>query len=269
MTKTESATRWMEGLANDNSHGYSQANRWGPDYDCSSAVIQAWEQAGVPVRSRGATYTGNMYPVFMSCGFKDVTAQVNLITGSGLRRGDVCLHDADHCVMACGDGKIVHARSGEGNTIPGDQSGNEIRIQAYFNWQNGGWQHVLRYPTTIDIPEENTEEKTNEKVSLIDKIKEVFAGKPAEEKKEPSTPARMLTGVYPLLTKAYRYQQREDVRAFQVLHNLRFHSQIPEDGYYSEITEAACRFAQESYGLEADGEAGPDTFFALINGGKR
>ena len=49
MTKTELAIRAMEELAKDNSHGYDQIHRWGPDYDCSSAVITSWEIAGVPV----------------------------------------------------------------------------------------------------------------------------------------------------------------------------------------------------------------------------
>lgn len=64
----------MEKIATDDSHGYSQDSRWGnPDYDCSSLVIQAWEQAGVPVKTAGATYTGNMYNIFLKWGFKDVT----------------------------------------------------------------------------------------------------------------------------------------------------------------------------------------------------
>lgn len=42
----EKAIFQMEAWAADNSHGYDQANRWGPDYDCSSAVISAWELAG-------------------------------------------------------------------------------------------------------------------------------------------------------------------------------------------------------------------------------
>ena len=40
-TKIDKAVTWAVGIANDNSHGYDQADRWGPDYDCSSLVIQA------------------------------------------------------------------------------------------------------------------------------------------------------------------------------------------------------------------------------------
>ena len=80
----------METWARDDSHGYDQRYRWGEkgDFDCSAAVIQAWQNAGVLVKSRGATYTGDMLPVFRSCGFKDVTASVNRSTGAGLKRGD-------------------------------------------------------------------------------------------------------------------------------------------------------------------------------------
>ena len=49
MGKIETATQWMIDLANDDSHGYDQDSRWGPDYDCSSSVISAWQYAGVPV----------------------------------------------------------------------------------------------------------------------------------------------------------------------------------------------------------------------------
>ena len=50
MGKIETATQWMIDLANDDSHGYDQDSRWGPDYDCSSSVISAWQYAGVPVK---------------------------------------------------------------------------------------------------------------------------------------------------------------------------------------------------------------------------
>ena len=113
MTKTEKAIRQMETWAKDDSHGYDQDYRWGEkgDYDCSSAVIQAWQNAGVPVKSGGATYTGDMKNVFLKNGFVDVTSKVNVATGSGLLRGDVLLNEAHHVAMYCGNGKEVEALS--------------------------------------------------------------------------------------------------------------------------------------------------------------
>ena len=68
MSAIESACTWAVGIANDNSHGYDQIHRQGPDYDCSSLVINAYEQAGVKVKEAGATYTGNMRAAFVKCG---------------------------------------------------------------------------------------------------------------------------------------------------------------------------------------------------------
>ena len=48
MTVTETrnaAVAFMEAMAADDTHGYDQASRWGPDYDCSSLVISAWKKA--------------------------------------------------------------------------------------------------------------------------------------------------------------------------------------------------------------------------------
>ena len=148
MTKTEKATQIMENWAKDDSHGYDQDYRWGEkgDYDCSSAVIQAWQNAGVPVKSGGATYTGDMKNVFLKNGFVDVTSKVNVATGSGLLRGDVLLNEARHVAMYCGNGKEVEASINEKGTAhggqPGDQTGKEFLIRSYRNYP---WHCILRY----------------------------------------------------------------------------------------------------------------------------
>lgn len=148
MTKTEKAIRQMETWAKDDSHGYDQDYRWGEkgDYDCSSAVIQAWQNAGVPVKSGGATYTGDMKNVFLKNGFVDVTSKVNVATGSGLLRGDVLLNEAHHVAMYCGAGKEVEASINEKGTAhggqPGDQTGKEFLIRSYRNYP---WHCILRY----------------------------------------------------------------------------------------------------------------------------
>ena len=93
MGKIETATQWMINLANDDSHGYDQTHRWGPDYDCSSAVISAWQYAGVPVKTKGASSTHDMKPIFLANGFTNVISSVTLSTGAGLKRGDVIHKD--------------------------------------------------------------------------------------------------------------------------------------------------------------------------------
>lgn len=143
MSKVENAVRWMEQIAADDSHGYSQTNRWGPDYDCSSFVITAFQDAGIPVKEKGANFTGNMKAVFTSCGFKDVTNMVNKATGAGLERGDVLLNTLFHVAVYQGNGKLVHARSNDMHFASGDQNGKEIvKDQKYFNYP---WNYVLRY----------------------------------------------------------------------------------------------------------------------------
>ena len=133
MSIIEKAVQWAISIAEDNSHGYSQQTRWGPSYDCSSLVISAFRQAGLELQS---TYTGNMKTDFLAHGFKAHS------TSEPLKRGDVLLNEASHTALYIGNGQIVHARSSEGTTDTVDGSGNEIRVQAYFDYP---WDIVLRY----------------------------------------------------------------------------------------------------------------------------
>ena len=154
MSKVSKAVDYMVKVANDPKHGYSQTNRNGnpdtwSDYDCSSLVISAYQAAGVPVKDKGATYTGNMYSVFLQCGFKDVTNKVNLATGSGLIAGDVLLNHVNHTAMMISTSQLAQASIDENGNISGgkvgDQTGYEIHTRSYYNYP---WNVVLRYPET-------------------------------------------------------------------------------------------------------------------------
>lgn len=146
----EKATRQMEAWAADDSHGYSQTNdRLGnPDLDCSGAVTNAWEKAGIPVRTNGANVCSNMIKPFTKLGFKDVSSSINKSNGSGLKRGDVLLNPNHHTAMWTGSG-IVQASISETGGItgkPGDQTGKEVWVtDGYHNYYNGGWTNILRY----------------------------------------------------------------------------------------------------------------------------
>ena len=141
-TKAEEAVALALKWAADDSHGYDQAQRWGPDYDCSSFLISVWEAVGVRVKGAGATYTGNMRAAFLRCGFAEVPL------AGGLRAGDVLLNETRHTAMYVGDGKVVQASQNESGGVTGgrtgDQTGREIYVTGYYV-PLYGWDCVLRY----------------------------------------------------------------------------------------------------------------------------
>jgi len=146
----QAAIDWMTDLAEDDSHGYDQIYRWGEkgDYDCSSAVITAYKQAGIPLT---CTYTGDMYEDMTTKGFADVTDKIDLSSGVGLLPGDVLLNHIHHTALYIGDGLEAEASINEKGTAtggkPGDQTGREILIRPYRNYP---WDCVLRYVGDVD-----------------------------------------------------------------------------------------------------------------------
>lgn len=147
--KRDDAVELALQMANDPAHGYDQTHRWGPDYDCSSFLSYVWQEIGVPVRDKGATYTGNMFPAFTAAGFRNVTGSINLKTGAGLQSGDVLLNVVNHTAMYIGNGRVVQASGNEKGGITGgqtgDQTGREIAAGNYYNFP---WDYVLRYEET-------------------------------------------------------------------------------------------------------------------------
>ena len=235
MSATEKAIAQMEAWAADNSHGYDQANRWGPDYDCSSAVISAWELAGVPVKSNGATYTGNMRGVFLRCGFEDVTGSVDLATGTGLQRGDVLLNIQHHTAMYCGNGMEVEASINENGGVTGgmtgDQTGREFLVRPYRNYP---WDCVLRY-TGKNVPEMDAPEKIR--------------------------PTYYYSVKLPLLKPGIK---DISVISLQQLLTAKGYYEEDWDGVYGELTKRSVMAYQADNGLETDGEVGGQTWDKLI-----
>jgi hypothetical protein len=227
----KSATAWMIQLANNPKAGYDQASRWRPDFDCSSAVITAYQQAGVAVKSAGATYTGNMRPAFLKCGFKDVTGRVNLATGAGLEAGDVLLNYIHHTAMYIGSGKEAEASINERGRATGgktgDQTGKEILIRGYRNFP---WDCVLRYAGNGSrIPQKAS------RIALTAPLIEMSAG---------------ITG--------------EAVKALQALLVGYGYGPLCIDGEFGECTDRAVRRYQEDKRLEIDGEVGAETWKSLL-----
>lgn len=241
MSKIQSAVALAVEMANDPTHGYSQANRWGPDYDCSSFLIHVWQSVGVPVRDAGASYTGNMKAAFLACGFADVSAFVNLATGEGCMPGDILLNERDHVAMALGHGQMVWASSSGGHPESGDQTGREIRTGAFYSFP---WDCCLRYLAEDADAEDDMDGET----VLCD-----------------VTPSPIADGGFSIRTLR-RGMTGEDVRALQLLLIGRNCSCGPDgaDGDFGPNTLAAVRTAQRHYQLTVDGEAGRDTLGALL-----
>lgn len=133
-------------IANNDWYGYSWADRWDHDRDCSSLMYDSADAAGYSV-GRGpdkTRYTGTMIDDFTAAGFTKY--------GFGsvvLKRGDILLRDpwgsGGHTEMYIGGNQLVGAHSSETGGVygqPGDQTGNEISIGPMW----GSWDYVLRPP---------------------------------------------------------------------------------------------------------------------------
>lgn len=242
-TVRKKAVSWMIDLARDDSHGYDQDDRWGEhgDYDCSSAVITAYQKAGVPVKASGATYTGNMRAVFLRCGFKDVTVKVNLENGRGLEAGDVLLNEIHHTAMYIGDGLEAEASinefGGAHGGEPGDQTGREVLIKSYRNFP---WDCVLRYMGNGSEEKPSDEPQKAPEGPYTVSLDEISMG-------SEGWPVRLAQ----TLLKGLGYTGYSD-------------SILDLDGEFGRNTEYAVRQFQFVKCIDVDGVVGPQTWKNLI-----
>ena len=159
----ESAVNWAMAIAADDTHGYHYGG-WGPDYDCAHFVISAFEQAGVQLKENGASYTGDLKQACLKCGFEVVDGW-DKTTTAGLERGDILLNETHHACLYIGGGQVVNASQDKDGGKTGDTTGEEIRIQQFYQHQYG-WDLALRYVepdsdsgdgtdySTVGIPDE-------------------------------------------------------------------------------------------------------------------
>lgn len=239
----ETAIAWATGIANDNTHGYSQANRYGPDYDCSSLVTTAFRNAGINVPYD--CNTRNMKERFVNAGFVWIPASSipNFPSSSAnLKRGDILLKSG-HTELYIGNNQNIGAHDNY-NGIPGGIGGgkkwsdgykayrygaDEIDVCKYWN---GSWTGVLRYNGGETIP-----------------------GNSSNPNDYPY-PTRDLFFTSPV-------QTGDDVKWVQsVLSKIGYSVAI--DGSYGPSTRDAIKAFQRDHGLSVDGSCGPATRAKLL-----
>lgn len=130
---------------NDDSHGYSQAHRNGPDCDCSSLMYMAARHAGYDVGSSNG-WTGSMRTDFTRAGFTSVSFDGNLYD---CEPGCIALNEQHHTEMFVDWGVLggahIDEHGGVQGCCQGDQRGNEVSVgPAYI--PSYGWDYILIPP---------------------------------------------------------------------------------------------------------------------------
>lgn len=148
MPSIKKAIEIAKQIAADDSHGYDQEYRMGPDYDCSSFVSKCLLEAGFPVKAD--SWTGNLYQQLIKCGFKTTE-------DPAVKPGDIFLTPNKHVVIAVSSNQIAHASINERGKItggePGDQTGKEICIRSFYT-PSYGWKYHLRYSEPDDYEDQ-------------------------------------------------------------------------------------------------------------------
>lgn len=129
--------QWAIDFTNDNSHGYSQANRTLPDVDCSSFVYYSLINAGGFTTVQLGAYpftTADMGGILQRNGFR----QFPFTSVSDLKEGDI-LWRIGHTEIYVGNGQNAGAHSNYDGQ-QGDSSGKEVNVKD----TGTHWQYVYR-----------------------------------------------------------------------------------------------------------------------------
>ena len=243
------AVEWAVQIANDNTHGYDQSHRNGPDYDCSSLVATALNKAGFNVSPY--SWTGNLYNQLIACGFK--------LVNDAPKRGDIYMSHNDrfqHIVICVNSWQIVQASKNENGGYsggqPGDQTGNEIAVCAFYN-PYGGWDYHFRYEQLTHVQSESIPIGEPEKpapepipTTPIENTTIKFINVKAVEL------SKGCTGDAVCVLQCLLLRQYYDLGAYGI------------DGDFGNCTEQAVRDYQEDTRLVVDGIVGQNTWSMLL-----
>lgn len=144
--KVEAMLAWALEIAEDDAHGYSQRNRFGPNYDCSSFVSTALMEGGFGVESY--LFPDEMVAVLPAYGFV-----VYRKGETEPQRGDILVRPFVHVEICMGDGACVSAHS-DYDGRSGDGNGHEIEYRladAVFECpfcRYAEYIYILRYEGT-------------------------------------------------------------------------------------------------------------------------
>ena len=207
--KKEVAALIMQHLCTHDAHGYTQDmdKRWGTgeeeidiyghtykikggDRDCSTAVINAYEAAGISCG--GATYTGNMQ---------------SRMTGTGNFRwrgmsyiaqmGDSYLNEKNHtamCLSAEPD-VLMEFSINEKGAATGGKQGDQLQQGEYDAAYGRGESHLKLY---YDYPWDGILQCINDEIAFYIRAEPEGGTEPAEEKEDKTadTAARVILGDY-------------------------------------------------------------------------
>lgn len=141
----EAMISWAQSIADDQSHGYSQDNRTGPDYDCSSFVSYALDAGGFKVIEANGGYPCDADSIWNALESLGGWERYNYADVSrNILRGDILIREGHHAAIAIESNRTVEAsgvNSGQGSPETGDQ-GEEID---YYRIEGRSWTYVLRY----------------------------------------------------------------------------------------------------------------------------
>jgi len=152
--KVRAMIAWALEIAEDDSHGYSQSHRFGPNYDCSSFVSTALMEGGFGLKDY--VFPSDMVEILPDYGFV-----VYKRGETEPRRGDILVRPHVHVEICMGNGECVSAHQ-DSDWRSGDGNGHEIEYRRADSdyvcpfCQNEEYTYILRYEGTeisFQIPE--------------------------------------------------------------------------------------------------------------------